>query len=465
LWGCIRDSSPFSIFSCRDASNEEKELLTDARYRLMSWKHRYSVLGIIVVSYLICFVDRMVMASAIPFIAADLQLSPMATGQVLSAFFAGYALMQIPGGLLADRFGPRVVLTTTIVLWSIMTALTGMASGLVALLAIRVLFGVAEGPFPPAVSKTVSQWFPTRELSRTTGLLVGATAVGASVAPIFVVALIVNWGWRSVFYSLLVPGVVLALVVWYYITNSPAESRRVTPQELKDYDGDLSTQQAPLKATLLQSLRTPAVLWCAASFFFLNLTNWGLLNWLPTYLLQARGFSVEKMGYFAAVTNLAGAVGYPLGGYICDKYFRHNIKILIVIGAVVSSCLTYLAATAPTGEWAVACFAAALLTSGFAFTPLLTLPLLIVPKHAVGGAFGIVNTAGQLAGLFSPLLVGYVLEVTGGNFRIVLYCLVASSLIAIAPTLKTRCPPARPGTLPPHATQPRLELDATRTDP
>jgi sugar phosphate permease len=431
----------------------------------MSWKHRYSVLGIIVVSYLICYVDRMVMASAIPFIAVDLQLSPMAMGQVLSAFFAGYALMQIPGGLLADRFGPRGVLTTSIALWSIMTALTGMASGLVALLAIRVLFGVAEGPFPSAVSKAVSQWFPTRELSRTTGLMIAATATGASVAPLFVVALIVNWGWRSVFYSLFVPGVLLALVVCRYITNSPAESRRVTPQELKDYDGDLSRQQVPLKATLLQSLRTPAVLWCAASYFFLSLTNWGLLTWLPTYLLQARGFSAEKMGYFAAIPNLAAAVGFALGGYVCDKYFRHNMRLLIAIGAAVSGSLTYFAATAPSGEWAVVYFAAALFASGFAITPVLTLPLVLVPKHAVGGTFGIVNTAGQLAGFFSPLLIGYLLKVTDGNFRIVLYCLVASSLTAIFPTLKIRYLAARPGALPPHATPPLLEADAIRTDP
>jgi sugar phosphate permease len=415
-----------------------------AGLRLMGWKHRYSVLGILVVSYLVCYVDRMVMASAIPFIATDLQLSPMATGQVLSAFFAGYALMQIPGGLLADRFGPRVVLRTSIAVWSIMTALTGMASGLVALLAIRVLFGLAEGPFPAAVSKAISRWFPTRELARSNGFLLGATSIGASVAPLFVVALIVNWGWRSVFYSLFVPGVFLALVVWRYVQNSPADSPHVTPQELKDYDDD-SIQPASTKATVLQSLRSPAVLWCAASFFFANLTNWGLLNWLPTYLLQARGFSVEKMGLFAGITNLAGAVGFPLGGYICDKYFSHNIRIPIVIGLVVSSGLTYLAATAPTGEWAVVCFAAALLTSGLAFTPLLTLPLVIVPKHAVGGAFGIVNTAGQLAGLFSPLLVGYVLEVTHGDFRIVLYFLVALSLIAIYPTIKIRQLGARPG--------------------
>ncbi|HEY0942553.1 MAG TPA: MFS transporter [Steroidobacter sp.] len=409
-----------------------------------TWKHRYTILAIILVTYLISYLDRMVMATAIPFIAADLQLSPMAMGQTLSAFFAGYALMQIPGGLLADRFGPRLVLTASIALWSVMTAMTGMAAGLMAMLIIRVLFGVAEAPCPTAISKAVSQWFPTRELSRTTGLLVGATAVGASVAPIFVVALIANWGWRAVFYSLFVPGVVLALVVWRYVTNSPAESRHVTAQELADYDDERSMEHAPLKASLMQSLRTTAVLWCAASFFLVGMTNWGLLTWIPSYLLQARGFSAEKMGYFASLINLAGAVGFSLGGYLCDKYFRHNMGLLISIGAVLSGATTYFAATAASGEWAAVCFAAALLTSGFAITPILTLPLIVVPKHAVGGAFGIVNTAGQLAGLCSPLLIGYLLDLTGGNYRFVLYSLVACSLSALLPILNIRYSPGGP---------------------
>ena len=410
----------------------------------MTWKHRYSVLGIMLAAYHICYIDRMVMASAIPFIAKDLNLSPLEMGQVLSAFFLGYAVMQIPGGLLADRFGARLVLTITIAAWSIMTALTGIAWGLAALLVIRVLFGLTEGPFPCAISKAISQWFPTRELSRATGLVVAAGVLGSSVAPILVVALILNWGWRSVFYALLLPGVLLALVVWRYVRSSPAESPRVTALELRDYDSSPPSQQLSLKATLLESVRTPAVLWCAATFFFLAMTNWGLMSWLPTYLLQARGFSAEKMGYATSLVHLAGAVGFALGGYICDKYFRHNMRLLIVSAAAVCASLNFLGATASSGEWAVACFATAFLISGFAVTSVLTLPLILVPKRAVGSALGIVNTAGQAAGFVAPLFMGYVLKATDSNFPLVIYCLVACTATAILPALRLRAVPERP---------------------
>src|SRR5688500_56992 len=106
----------------------------------MTWKPRFTILAILCVAYLLCYLDRMVMASAIPFIATDFQLSPMAMGAVLSAFFVGYAAMQIPGGLLVDRFGPNRLLTASILWWSICTALTGAAGSWTAILVIRVLF-------------------------------------------------------------------------------------------------------------------------------------------------------------------------------------------------------------------------------------------------------------------------------------------------------------------------------------
>jgi sugar phosphate permease len=381
--------------------------------------------------------DRMVMASAIPFIAQDFHLSPLSMGAVLSAFFAGYTVMQIPGGLLADRFGPRAVLTISIAWWSVLTALTGMASGLTTLLTLRVLFGVGEGPFPSAAAKTLSIWFPQRELGQANGLLIASTLIGATVAPLFTAALIASWGWRSVFFALFTPGLVLAVVVWRFVQNSPPDRKQLTPRRVTEYR-DTRQKKLFAKTNLGEILRTPTVLWCAACAFLSNMLAWGLLNWLPTYLLQARGFGIAKMGMFVALTNLAGVLGYPLGGYICDKYFASRLNVPILIGLIVGGVLTYLAATAPTGEWAVAYLVLAGLLGAIGGTALYTLPLTVVPKYAVGGAFGIVNTAGQLAGVFSPLLVGYILKVTDGNFQIVLYWLVGISILAVYPAARLR---------------------------
>jgi sugar phosphate permease len=402
-------------------------------------KHRYWVLAIVLCAWTLCYMDRMVIASAIPFMAEELHLSPTTMGVVMSAFFAGYALMQIPGGLLADRFGPRAVLAFSIAWFSVMTALTGFAQGLISLLMIRVLFGLGEGPFPAAASKTLSIWFPPRELGRANGFTQAATALGATLAPLFVAAFIASWSWRIVFYSLFIPGIALGAAIWWYVRNSPADSRYVTSEEMKEYDTAASPALSS-KENLLESLRSPAVRWCAASLFLANTVAWGLMNWLPTYLLQARGFSVEKMGLFAAITNLAGAAGYLLGGYVCDKYFSQNLRIPITFGLLASAGLTYLAAGAPTGEWAVLCLAMVFLLSNISFVAIFTVPLLTVPKHRIGGAFGIVNTAGQLSGVLAPVAVGYVLSLTHSDFKAVLYCMVGLALLAAYPAMRIRQP-------------------------
>jgi MFS family permease len=403
----------------------------------MAWKRRYTVLVVLFCAYLLSFMDRMVMASAIPFIAEDFDLSPLSMGVVLSAFFAGYAVMQIPGGLLADRFGPRAVLAISIAWWSMMTAVTGLVSGLVVLMVVRVLFGLGEGAFPSAASKSLSIWFPAHELGRATGLQLTSTAVGASVAPLFVAALIANWGWRSVFLSLFVPGILLSVLVWRFATNVPAEREA-------DARGRETARDAPRKSTFADFMRTPAILWCAACIFLANTAGWGLANWLPTYLLQARGFDIGRMGMYAALVSIASAVGMPLGGYLCDKYFSRNLRIPIILGLAASSGFTYLAAVAPTGEWAVAYLALSAALGSIASPAIFTLPLLVVPKHAVGGAFGFVNTAGQMAGVFSPVLVGYILDATGRDFQIVFFCMIGISLMAIYPASRIRQMQAAP---------------------
>jgi sugar phosphate permease len=398
----------------------------------MKWKHRYSVLSVLFTAYMLCYLDRMVMATAIPFIAKDLNLSPVAMGAVISAFFVGYAVMQIPGGLLADRFGPRALLTFSIGWWSIMTACTGFVPGLSALVAVRVLFGICEGPFPPAISKALSNWLPVRELGRASGLQYSATALGATLAPLFVTSLVVLWGWRVVFYLLIVPGGLVAILVWRLVRNSPVDSPKMTVAELREYE-DVTVARTPILENLRQSLKTPAVLWCAASLFLSNMVAWGLMNWLPTYLLQARGYSVDKMGMFAAITNFAGAIGYVLGGYLCDKYFRGRLPILMMLGLAISAGFTYLAAVAPSGQLAVASLVLVFLTLNAALTTVAVLPFSIVPKYAIGSAFGIVNTAGQLSGVLSPIIVGYILELTNNNFKIVLYFMIALTVAAVVP--------------------------------
>jgi sugar phosphate permease len=379
----------------------------------------------------------MSIAVAIPFMARDLSLSPLEMGQALSAFFVGYALMQIPGGVLADRFGSRILLTASIAAWSVMTAATGAVQGLWTLLAIRVLFGLGEGPYPSAAAKALSIWFPSREVGRANGLQLAATHLGATVAPLLAVGLIVTWGWRSIFYVISVPGFFLAVLVWRHVRNTPIESRQVGPLELKELDA-APLERFSAKVGLLQALHTPAVLWCAGALFIANLAGWGLINWLPTYLLRSRQFGVVEMGIYTAVTNLATTVGFALGGYLCDRFFTRRLRVPMVLSLIVSAIFTYLAAAAATGEASVVYLALSCACQGVALTAMFTLPMIVMPKYAVGAAFGFVNTAGQLAGVLSPVVIGDLLNRTHNNFVVVLYCIVGVKVLAAYPASRIR---------------------------
>jgi sugar phosphate permease len=393
----------------------------------MPWQHRYSILAVLFAAYLLCYMDRMAIATAIPFIAKDYRLSPLGMGGVLSAFFIGYALMQFPGGILADKFGPRPVMTASIAGWSLFTFFTGMANSLSVLLAIRVLFGLSEGSFPPSASKAIALWFPQDEVGRANGFQLAAVQIGAAVAPLCVSWIIAHWGWRAVFYSLLVPGLVLALLVWTFIKDTPA------PIEHKPHV--MEHVATPIR----EVLEMRAVRWCAVTIFFWSIAAWGLMNWLPTYLLQARGFSLSRMGLLGSLPYLAGAVGYYLGGHSSD-YFSSRRQVPIVIGLVLGGATTYLAAVAPTGEWAIVALILSFLFVFISAGGIFTMPLVIVPRQAVGAAFGFINTAAQVAAFLSPLAVGYALSATHSDFTKVLYGFVGFFVVAAVAALKIRSP-------------------------
>jgi sugar phosphate permease len=392
----------------------------------MAWAQRHAILAVLCGAYLLCYMDRMIMASAIPFIAMEFRLSRVAMGGVLSAFFVGYALMQLPGGLLADRFGPKRALIASICCWSVFTAATGLAASLTALLAIRVLFGLSEGPFPAAASKTVATWFPSKEVGKANGLQLAAVNIGAAIAPIVVAQTIVHVGWRAVFYALLLPGLLLALTIQVVVHDAPRND---------DRDDSPSRSDAPV-LSFAQVVKMPALCWCAGTVFVANLATWGLMSWLPTYLLQARGFGITRMAVGAALPYLAGAVGYYLSGHLSDRYFPRRRHVPIIGALLLAAAMTYWAAIAPNGQWAVVCLVVAFLFLFAAAAGLFTLPLLLVPTAAVGTAFGLVNTAGQVAAFCSPLLVGSVLTITHDNFTWVFYGFVGLLVIAAALALR-----------------------------
>jgi sugar phosphate permease len=352
-------------------------------------------------------------------------------GALMSAFFAGYVLSQIPGGILADKFGARKVMVAGLVWWSVFTALTAKATSMNPMLAIRALFGIGEGVFPNAAVKCVSNWFPRSERGTATAILISSNSIGTAIAPIFAVAIMALWGWRTVFMSLFVPGLIIAVFIWFYIKDNPKDSKMVSAAEMAEY-----TEPEPVLAGSGPSLSWTSVLkmtsvWqCMLIWFTFDIAMWGFMAWLPTYLVKERGFEMVKMGIYASLPFLVAAIGTILGGMISDKWFagrrKHPLSISLVLGAL----FIYLMYSSASSELAMLYQAISGFFLGFAAGAFWSLPLSIIPKEVMGTASGVVNVGGQLAGVVSPVAMGWLIQKTGGSFEAAFIFIVASVILS-----------------------------------
>ena len=403
------------------------------------WKHRHAAVFIVFLVWVLSYMDRMVMAAAIPYIAAEFNLSPLAMGGVLSAFFAGYAFFQIPGGILADKFGARKVMTAALVWWSVFTALTGAVTSLANMIWIRVLFGIGEGIAPAATWKALAVWTPMRERGTANGLMMASNALGPALAPLFVASILAEWGWRAVFYSLLIPGLLLAAWIWYRLPDNPADKKGISPEELEELQEDtaaLSTAQKASTMSFWAILKEPAVWKSFLILFFANITAWGFVQWLPSYLVKARGFELSQMGIAASLPFFAGTVGFVFGGWLTDVPFRNERRIPLIISQWLTALFLYLTYTVQVSQLLFYQTIAGFFlftTTGIVFG----LPMSAISKDIAGRAMGIVNTAGQVAGFLSPIIVGYLVQISGTGersfdtaFMFLIGAMLVSSLVA-----------------------------------
>lgn len=408
-----------------------------------SWKSRHSVLSVIVLVFLIASIDRIAMSVAIPYVAADLGLTPVQMGAVMSAFFISYSISQVPGGILADRFGVRPVATIALAWWSVFTAVTGAASNLWQLVATRFVFGLGEGVFPACAFKTVAMWYPKRKRATANSIMFAATFLGSALAPLIVVAIIAMWGWREVFFALFLPGVVMAAVFWRVIPNHPAAKREIAAEELVEILTDQeeeSRNAEPGKETLATILLNSVVIRYFLVIFTFDLTYWGFTTWLPTYLVNARGFSLVEMGITASMPAFAGTVGCIIAGWMSDRFFSNHRRLPIVVSQLVAAVLLYLMFHADSTTALIVYQTLAGFFLMFFFGVFWALPMNSVPARHMGVTGGFINMAGQFAAVVAPLAIGYLVQISNGGFGLTFGFFIVALLVSVGIVLTLPSP-------------------------
>lgn len=371
---------------------------------------RWLLIGLLALAALINYLDRATLSVALPLIAMDLSLGPTAKGLVLSAFFWSYALMQVPVGLLADRWNLRWLYAGAFALWSVACGLTGAVGGLAALILVRIILGVGESVYLPSSLKLVSTLFPSRDRGLPTGVFDSGTRLGLALGAPLVAWLTVRYGWRAMFF--LVGFLALVWVLpWLLAFPSPhPHSAVASPAEERTIQ-----KPRPWQLTMDRNL-----LGCCLGFCCYGYYQYLLVTWLPDYFVRVRHFTLLEAGFYASLTYLVWGISAPLGGWISDRLIRRGwnetrVRKGVLTAAFSTGLLLIPAALVAKATTAVPLVTAASLV-GLSTANLLVMFQCCAPRGQVGAWTGMGNFIGNIGGVLSPLLTGILISRTGSYF-------------------------------------------------
>ncbi|MGC4946965.1 MFS transporter [Streptomyces sp. DT224] len=349
-------------------------------------------------AWLIDYVDRLVINLALPSIGKEFDLSRAEQGLAVSAFFLAYAACQIPGGMLADRFGARRVTCWALLIWSAFTALTGFAGSFAILLVVRFLFGAAEGIFPGASMKAISERTTPGQRMSANGVVQSANAVAAVVAPLAAAPLITHFGWRSAFFTVAGAGVFVYAAVRLWLPEP----------RVPDGGGRAPAGGGGARAVL----RSPAMWGFAAMFFGYDIIVWGLNTWVPSYLNEERGVSLSSAGALAVVPAAAATASVIIGGRLADRLQGQQRRIVVPSMSVASVALV-LMATASTTALFILWMTVAVAAASLSYMPVYAVPLRSLPPELAGAGAGLITFGGQCAGVIAPTAMGVLADRLG----------------------------------------------------
>ena len=389
---------------------------------------RYSILVAIFINVVINYMDRSNISVAAPMITEEFHLSTVQLGYIFSAFGWTYALLQIPGGILTDRFGPRIIYTFSLILWSIVTLAQGFAKGFASLFGLRTAIGVFEAPSYPTNNRIVTSWFPDKERASAIGVYTSGQFIGLAFLTPVLIALEQYAGWQGLF---IITGIVGILwgISWYFFYRDPAESKRANEAELNyiEEGGGLidkknalqKSKPKPFEWSDLKEVLSHRKLWgIYLGQFAVGSTLWFFLTWFPTYLIKYRHIDFIKSGFLASLPFLSAFVGIIFAGFLSDYMIKKGVsmsvarKTPIIIGLLLTMCI--IGANYVSSPALIILFmCVAFFGNGFASITWVFVSTL-APKHLIGLTGGVFNFIGGLAGIIVPAAIGYI--VTDSNF-------------------------------------------------
>jgi len=402
----------------------------------MKIKGRYIVVFGMFTLSLLLYIDRVCISVAKDAVAGDLGLSDKSMGWILSAFALGYALFQIPSGRMADRFGPRIVLTSIVSIWSVFTALSGAAWNFVSLLIIRFLFGAGEAGAFPSMSRAIFSWIPLRERGTVIGINFSGSRLGAAFALPFVAWLITSYGWRQSFLILGITGVFWAVLWWIGYRNLPEDHPLLSHAEKDEIINsrqvidEQSSDKIPMRSLLASTNMRIAIV----QYFCSNFTFFFALTWLFPYIKETYSLGTMEAGLYTSAPFIGGAIGNWIAGIIVDKIYasgKWNLSrrtpAMIGFGLAAFGLIASIFMSSPLT--AVIMFTIAILGADMTLPPSWAL-CVDLGKESAGAASGTMNMAGNIGSFLTGLAFPYLIAWTGST-QVFFYVAAILNVIAL----------------------------------
>jgi MFS family permease len=390
---------------------------------------RYGVVLLAIGLAVLSYMQRVAISQAAGPISHDLHISKQQMGIVFGAFALSYALFEIPMGLLGDRLGVKRVLAQIVLAWSACTALTGAAWNVASLVGIRFLFGAGEAGCFPNLTRMLSAWLPERERVRAQSLMWSFTRWGGAATPPLALICIRWVGWRWAFVSFAGLGFLWSAVFLVWFKDDPAQHPGVNAAERKLLESSRAlTREERGQRHWTSLLLTRQVLLLFVQYFFLSYVWCFYITWLPTYLLEGRGQSLERAAALAVLPLLFGGFGSLASGLAPARLPRRAIAFCGFLStAILLVALTHIQSVVP-----------AMVAMGLAsFASDLTMPISWDACVEIGGAYtatvaAAMNMMGNLAGFVAPVVGGVILEKSGGNWNILIDTMAAAATVSAA---------------------------------
>ncbi|MFD2306367.1 MFS transporter [Enterococcus termitis] len=377
------------------------------------------LLAALFLGYTMVYIDKISVGYSLIPISEEFGLDPAAKGMIMSAFFLGYALMQIPMGLVINKVGSRIVLILSILGMGLFSLLFGFGTSLIMFMSLRFLTGLlAHSGYASSASKEITMNFAPEKRTFAQGLLLSSAGVAGFIGPLVLSPIITKAGWKNAYLILTVVAVLIAIFLIVVI-----------PKNEKQQELTAAAEKQTNKLSIWKIWSDIRVWILFFSSFFINCILYGLSNWLPSFLTEARGLDLNGAALISSVGGFFMLIGSIGGSYVVGRFFQNREKSVVAITAILGTLATF-------ASYFIGNLVLLALVMGLAnffliisFVSMMSIPLKIFEGATFAPSYSTLATGGILGGFVAPTLIGELVEASGGQYISTFYFFLVVGLL------------------------------------